>query len=353
MMKNYLVDLHRLRHNPYNGLYTFSCRLAEHLLDQPLHDEQFFYYLPREKFDFFGDKPHYIAHKRYHKFFQTGTGKFDVWHLTTGISQYRPFNQKTKVVYTIHDVNFLAEDPHNTKRNQRTLKRMQHNANSADHIVGISKYALDFASRHLNFHNTPVSVIYNGYTVSEFPDFNEPVYKPENPFLFSLSLVQPRKNFHVLPALLVGNDYELIIAGLNHFDYAKKIIEEAKKYNVEDRVKLIGAVDEKNKYWYYKHCEAFLFPSIAEGFGFPPLEAMHFGKPVFLSRLTSLPEVGGEAAYYFDDFDPLAMRLVFEKSMNDFNNCNRVAAIQQQAAQFNWYKAAGEYLTVYRNCLQG
>ncbi len=351
-MKNYLVDLHRLRHNPYNGLYTFSCRLAEHLLNQPLHDEQFFYYLSVEKFGFFGNKPHYTAHKRYHKFFQAGTGKFDVWHLTTGISQYRPFNRKTKVVYTIHDVNFLAEDPNNIKRNRRTLKLMQHNADRADHIVGISKYALDLASRHLDFRNTPVSVIYNGYTVSEFPDFNEPVYKPKNPFLFSLSLVQPRKNFHVLPALLAGNDYELVIAGLNHFDYAKKIIEEAKKYKVEDRVKLIGAVDEKNKYWYYKHCSAFLFPSIAEGFGFPPLEAMHFGKPVFLSWLTSLPEVGGEAAYYFDDFDPLAMRLVFEKGMNDFNNYNRVPAIQQQAAQFSWDKAAREYLTVYRNCLQ-
>src|SRR6266513_4356982 len=173
-MKNYLVDLHRLRHNPYNGLYTFSCRLAEHLLDQSLHDEQFFYYLPREKFGVFGNKPHYIAHQRYHKFFQTGTGKFDVWHLTTGISQYRPFNRRTKVVYTIHDVNFLVEEPHNTKRNRRTLKLMQKNADRADHIVGISKYALDFASQHLNFGSTQTSIIYNGYTVSEFPDFNEP-----------------------------------------------------------------------------------------------------------------------------------------------------------------------------------
>src|ERR1700740_1671831 len=150
-MKNYLVDLHRLRHNPYNGLYTFFCSLAEPLLRQPLHDEQFYYYLPRDKFGFFGDRPQYVAHKRRHKFFQSGTKKFDVWHLTTGISQYRPFNSKTKVVYTIHDVNFLVEDPGNIKRNQRTLKLMQHNVNRADHIAGISKFALDFAGQHLDF----------------------------------------------------------------------------------------------------------------------------------------------------------------------------------------------------------
>lgn len=348
-MKNYMVDLHRLRHNPYNGLYTFSCRLAEYLPHHTLTDEQLFYYLPKNKFGLFGNKPIYKEHKRWHKFFQQGTAKFDVWHLTTGISQYRPFNTKTKVVFTIHDVNFLVEEPGNIKRNKRSLKLMQKNADQASHIVGISKYALDFAGKHLDFGKTPVSVIYNGSEVSEFPGFDTPVYKPANPFLFSIGLVQPRKNFHVLPALLVGNNYELVIAGLNHFEYTKKIIEEAKRWNVEDRVKLIGAIDEKNKYWYYKNCEAFMFPSLAEGFGIPPLEAMHFGKPVFLSTCMSLPEIGGDAAYYFNDFDPLTMRSVFEKGMADYQYNNREAAIHEQASLFSWDKCAQQYLDVYRS----
>jgi glycosyltransferase involved in cell wall biosynthesis len=347
-MKNYLVDLHRLRHNPYNGLYTFCCRLAENLLMQPLQDEQFSYYVPKDKFGFFGNQPRYVEHKRYHKLYQSGTGKYDTWHLTTGISQYRPFNRSTKVVYTIHDVNFLVEEPDNIKQTKRSLRLMQHNASRADHIVGISKYALDFAGQHLDFGSTPTSVIYNGSNVAEFPGFDSPVYRPSKPFLFSISLVQPRKNFHVLPALLVGNDYELVIAGLNHFDYAKKVMEEAKRFKVEDRVKLIGAIDEKSKYWYYLNCTAFMFPSLSEGFGIPPLEAMHFGKPVFLSSLMSLPEVGGNAAYYFNDFDPDSMRSVFEKGMNDYVTHNRVPAIKQQASIFSWDKTAKEYLSVYR-----
>ena len=349
-MSKYLIDLHRLRHNPYNGLYIFSCRLAEHLLKQPLNeDEEWFYYLPRDKFGFFGDVPQHVAHKRFHKFYQAGTQKFDVWHLTTGISQYRPFNNKTKVVFTIHDVNFLVEDPGNTKRNRRSLTLMQKNVDQASHIVGISKNALEFASQHLDFGEKPASVIYNGYAINEFPDFQEPVYKPGKPFLFSISLVQPRKNFHVLPALLVGNDYELIIAGLNHFGYSEVIMTEAKRWGVEHRVKLIGSVNDENKYWYLKNCKAFMFPSVAEGFGFPPLEAMHFGKPAFMSNCMSLPEIGGNAAYYFNDFDPVEMRKIFEKGMNDFIDNDRAESIKQQAALFNWNKNAQQYLEIYRS----
>ncbi len=344
-----MIDLHRLRHNPFNGLYIFCSCLAGHLVNQPLQDEQLYYYVPADQFGRFGKKPAYVKHRRSDKFFQPGTGKYDVWHLTTGISQYRPFNRKTRVLYTIHDVNFLVEEPGNIKRNRRSLKLMQKNADRADHIVGVSKYALDFAAQHLHFGQTPVSVIYNGYSIDEFPGFDEPVYKPAHPFLFSISLVQPRKNFHVLPPLLLDNDYELIIAGLNHFDYAKKIMEEARRWKVEERVKLIGAIDEKNKYWYYRHCDAFLFPSLAEGFGFPPLEAMHFGKPVFLSRFMSLPEVGGTAAYYFNDFDPDALRSAFKQGMRDFNSHDRTKNIREQAALFNWDKTAGEYLAIYRS----
>ena len=62
----------------------------------------------------------------------------------------------------------------------------------------------------------------------------------------------------------------------------------------------------------------------------------------------SLPEIGGDVAYYFKNFDPDAMRLVFEKGMNDFTYNNRVAAIKQQASLFSWHKTAQQYLDVYR-----
>lgn len=341
--------MHRLRHNPHNGLYVFSSQLGRHLQNQELADEEIYFYLPKEKFGSFGENAGYVKHSRFHKFYQPRTKRFDVWHLTTGISQYKPFNRKTRVVYTIHDVNFLVENPGDTKRNQRILNRMQKNVDRADQIVCISKHARDFASRHLQFGDKPVCIIYNGCAVQDYPEFTTPGYRPAKPFIFSIGLVQPRKNFHVLPPLLLKNDYELIIGGLNHFDYAKKVIDEAKRWNVEQRVKLIGPLDEENKSWYFRNCEAFVFPSIAEGFGFPPLEAMHFGKPVFISDKMSLPEIGGEAAYYFRDFDPDSIQKIFTDGMNDFKRSDKTELLKQQAALFDWNIAAKKYLEIYRN----
>ena len=73
-----------------------------------------------------------------------------------------------------------------------------------------------------------------------------------------------------------------MIAGVTHQPwYQRKIEEEAKRLGVTERVIFTGAISENDKYWYYQNCTAFVFPSIAEGFGLPVIEAMYFGKPVF------------------------------------------------------------------------
>jgi len=110
-------------------------------------------------------------------------------------------------------------------------------------------------------------------------------------------------------------------------------------------------VTNGEKSWYYKNCLAFVFPSIGEGFGLPVLEAMYFGKPVFLSSATSLPEVGGKVAYYFDNFEPPQMKNVFEKGMQHYNSEHPEQAIIERAKNFSWEKAADEYLDVYRKFL--
>ncbi|MBK7884961.1 MAG: glycosyltransferase [Chitinophagaceae bacterium] len=164
----------------------------------------------------------------------------------------------------------------------------------------------------MNLGNKPVSIIYPGCSfLTDPPKEDAPLYIPKNPFLFSIGLIQKRKNFHVIIPLLKDNNYEYIIAGIDSFDYKDTIIAEAEKHGVLDRITFTGAIAEGQKTWYYKHCSAFMFPSFAEGFGLPVVEAMYYGKPVFISKETSLPEVGGKAAYYFDSFDETAMRQVF------------------------------------------
>ncbi len=350
-MKEVLVDMHRLRHNPYNGLYTFCYELGQAMATINEPDINFHFYLPKNKFGLFGNGVQYEQQKSIDKYYRWGTSKFDLWHVTTSLSWYRPFNSRTKNVFTLHDLSFLIEEKENVKRNKRLLKQMQDRIDRADFITGISRFALDFAANHMDFKNTPTQVVYNGFRVKQFESHTVPAYKPANKFLFSIGLVQPRKNFHVLPALLKDNDFELVIAGLNHFDYADQIRREAIKHGVADRVKLIGAVTEEDKYYYYKNCTAFLFPSIAEGFGMPALEAMHFGKPVFLSTETSMPEIGGEEAYYFKNFESAYMRNRFLEGMHHYETTNPEDKIKARAAKFNWDIAARSYIEVYKKLL--
>ncbi len=350
-MRQVLIDMHRLKHNPFNGLYSFSKSLGKSLVNAEHDGMQFNFYLPQKDIGIFGDNQQYVSHRSIDKFYMPRTSRFDLWHITTQLSWYRPFNRATKIVYTLHDFSYLIEDPGNIKRNKRLLRETQKRVNRASHVTAISQFVLDQAKEYLDMKNVPSSVIYNGCNVIEYPGFDSPAYRPAVPFLFSVGLIQPRKNFHVLPALLVGNNYELIIGGINEFGYGDQIMAAAVKMGVAHRVKLTGPVTEEDKYWYYRHCDAFVFPSYAEGFGLPVIEAMYHGKPVFISDKTSLPEIGGDAAYYFNNFDPGEMRMVFENGMQDFYFSGRSEKIRQQASLFNWDVSADEYIAIYKSLL--
>jgi glycosyltransferase involved in cell wall biosynthesis len=97
-----------------------------------------------------------------------------------------------------------------------------------------------------------------------------------------------------------------------------------------------------------QHCEAFLFPSLAEGIGLPVVEAMYYGRPVILSTHTSLPEIGGAEAYYFKDFEPASMRQTLEESLLHYNATNAKEKIIARATSFSWDNAAMQYLKIYR-----
>jgi len=346
-MSNILVDLHRTGGNSYNGLYHFCYQLGKHLALEAPDDMHLHFYVPKTQREVFGKNVDYVTQYSLHKYFHQLTSRFDIWHVATTLSWYRPYGNKTKNIYTIHDLNFLQEEEYTESVRKRYLSLIQQRIDRADYLTFISGFAHKQTQEYLRPGNKPYRIIYNGCNMPE-KIVDRPGYVPDKPFLFSIGQFHSRKNFHVLPALLVGNDYELIIAGMNDFPYTEKVIKEAKDLQVADRVKLIGAINDEEKFWYYKNCLSFVFPSIGEGFGLPVLEAMYFGKPVFLSRLTSLPEVGGDVAYYFDDFDPHCMKEVFEKGMNRYQCEKPKQKIIERVKGFSWNKAAKEYLEVYR-----
>ncbi len=345
-MPNILFDCERMKY-PNTGLFTFCDDLGKALLQHARSHEHLLFYIPRKLGGHFGKQAGYIWQNSLHKFYLPHRQRIDVWHTTYQSSPYRTAKKATRRVLTIHDLNFLHEGK-SAGDVKKYLGIVQRTINDADQLVAISHFAKQEVLQYLNIGKKPLHVIYNGSTVHEYPGFNAPRYRPPAPYLFSMGTVLPKKNFHVLPCLVQHTGMELVIAGNINEAYKARIEEEAKKHGVSAQVKIIGPVSAQEKYWYLKNCEAFLFPSLAEGFGLPVLEAMHFGKPVFLSDKTSLPEIGGDKAYYFHDFDPAYMQSVLQDGLQHFHQLQRAAVVREHAAQFNWNDAAQAYLQLYR-----
>ncbi len=342
-----IVDVERMKH-PFTGLYYYCKNLAVNL--EKYHADKFDFYFfsyPKVKFPGFLKR---INRSQLDKIYLTKPKKYKLWHATWQDTKYVPKNNM-KFVYTIHDLNFLYTDKSENKK-RKLLQAVQDKINRADAITVISNFVKKDIEKHLDLHHKKVHVIYNGVEVHTYPYFDNPSYKPKKKFLFTVGTVLYKKHFHVLPRLLVGNDYDLIIGGI-HPDksYIEKIWSEAEKYDVKDRVHLTGPISDEEKYWYMNHAEAFVFPSISEGFGLPPIEAMRLGKPVFLSTFTSLPEVGGDRAYYFENFDAAHMQKVLKEGLEDYHLNNRKQAIIEWSNQFTWEEATKQYVKVYQQTL--
>jgi glycosyltransferase involved in cell wall biosynthesis len=151
-----------------------------------------------------------------------------------------------------------------------------------------------------------------------------------------------------MPVLRAFPHMKLVVAGPDDHPYMGDVLHAAETAAVKDRVRFAGAVDEPTKRWLYENCRALLFPSLSEGFGLPVVEAMSAGKPAFLSRLTSLPEIGGDAASYFDSFEPEAMAETIRRGLADFDaNPQRAAELRAHAARYSWASAATAYWSLY------
>jgi alpha-1,3-rhamnosyl/mannosyltransferase len=144
----------------------------------------------------------------------------------------------------------------------------------------------------------------------------------------------------------------LVIAGSSsRLSSAHRTIVEAINFDRE-RVIFTGSVSNSCLRRLYSNADAFIMPSLAEGFGLPVLEAFHAGAPVLCSRTTSLPEVAGEAALYFDPYRPADIaRAVVEFYRQPALRTALIEAGRKRLSLFSWKKSAAETVELYKKCL--
>jgi len=280
-----------------------------------------------------------------------------LWHSVNQNTKIEPASMNVPYLLTIHDVNFLEEET--GQRLDFRINQLRNKVKRSSAIVYVSEFAKKNAHAHFNIPDIPEYVIYNGNNFNDNSansiEKNQINYVPNQPFIFSIGQVVEKKNFHTLIEMLrFLSDIVLVIAGALNTAYAEILKEKIKDYKLEKRVVLLGNITESDKIFYYKNCLAFAFPSLREGFGLPVLEAMTFGKPVFLSNKTSLPEIGGAHSFYWDNFDPKCMANVFDAGMSTFEDNKEIfkSAYINRSQQFTWEKAAKEYINVYKDILK-
>ena len=145
---------------------------------------------------------------------------------------------------------------------------------------------------------------------------------------------------------------ELYIAGRLGSPYADQILSVIKSENISN-VNLVGEITNEERVWLYKNCEAFLFPSLFEGFGLPVIEAMNFGKPVFTTEETSLKEIGGGLTYIWTNFETIYMKSVMDENLTTFYS-TPIKAKQniEYAKSFSYDKHMTGYIKIYNQLLK-
>ncbi|MCK9477194.1 MAG: glycosyltransferase family 4 protein [Candidatus Muirbacterium halophilum] len=209
------------------------------------------------------------------------------------------------------------------------------------HIFTISNFCLKDISSSFFVSKNKITKIYCG--VNHFDCFVQKKmdYKTENEkFILAVSSIQPYKNINnLIEGMKILNkkiNIKLYLVGNKNNKVFNKVV--IKEY---DFVKYTGYVDDETLINYYKNAELFIFPSLFEGFGIPPLEAMSCGCPVLASDLASIPEVCGDAAVYFDPYniddiaDKIKTVIENEKLQKDLINKGF-----ENIKRFSWEKSA-------------
>ncbi len=176
------------------------------------------------------------------------------------------------------------------------------------------------------------------------------------PYLLYVGNAYPHKNLERLLSAFElfsanAHQYQLVLVGRTDYFY-RRLEREVSRRGLSGRVVFPGRVDDADLATFYRHARAYVFPSLAEGFGLPPLEAMHFGVPVAASRASCLPEVLGSAALYFNPTDEHDMAAALSTIVNNETVRDGLStAGRSQVERYSWSRCAEQTLEVYRRAL--
>jgi len=290
------------------------------------------------------------------------TGPVDLFHSPDFVLP--PLREAAGLI-TVHDLAFLrvpeCADP---RLRDYLTGAVGRSVDRADHILADSKSTQGDLVELLRVPAERISVVPAGVEARFHPNVPEEelqrvraAYALDEPFILSLGTIEPRKNHARLiqsHALLRQRDPAtpvLVIAGGRGWLYEEVLA--AARQAAKGSVRLLGFVADQDLPALYASAQLFAFPSLYEGFGLPPLEAMACGTPVVCSNRPSLPEIVGDAALMVDAEDVQGLSSAMQQLLEDEDLRERMIRLGLQRAKgFTWEQAGGKLLAVYQEMLR-
>ncbi len=229
-------------------------------------------------------------------------------------------------------------------------------------IIAVSNSTKNDIIRRYSISPEKIDVIYEGvsnhfkvYAKSYVSNFRRH-YGLGRPFILFVGALEPKKNIETLikayyRAIKVIPDLDLVIAGKKAWKY-KSIFNVVNQLNLQKKVKFLNFIPYDELPLLYNAAELFVFPSLYEGFGLPPIEAMRCGVPVIVSNRSSLPEIVGNNGVIVDplNFDQLSREIIKVLTDHELNRRLRLESIERSSL-FTWENCSKATLSSYEKAM--
>lgn len=280
--------------------------------------------------------------------------RFEIFHTTYYDNYFIKYLNKKPFVVTVYDMIHELFSEYHFKKSGNLIKRKRELISKASHIITISENTKADIIKFYNVDERKISVVYLGNSFP-FTSLNKKtIFLPER-FILYVGDRRLYKNFDffiqsITSLLLKDEDIFLVCAGSINFTNKEKAMIE--RHGLIKKIIHFPFVDDEMLIELYREALCFVFPTLYEGFGLPVLESFSCGCPAVLSKNSSLPEVGGGAAQYFDPEDSESILETIKKVVyNEALMKTMVVEGYKQLEKFSWEKCAIETKKVYEKIL--
>ncbi len=361
------IDARVARWHIGSGLGNYTSQIIEHLNNID-HENEYLLFLKNEWFRQLGNREEERKKNFWPLMYETHwriQPDVDIFHNTTnGIGI--PDKGNHKLVITLHDlIPYIMPETVDKLHREYVLKHTPEIIENAHKIITVSYHSKKDIQKYFNVSQEKISVIYHAANKIFKPldkkwakEMIAKKYGMNYKFILYLGGFSPRKNitrliraFHMI-CNEFEETYKLVILGEPSRTY-ESLNRLAEKLCIADKVIFTGFVPTSSLPLFYNSCEAFVYPSLYEGFGLPPLEAAACRIPIITSNISSIPEIMGNSCTYIDPYDVVDMAQgIYDTLINDHLREDLSDKAFEHSRKYSWRKASEETLKVYRSLIK-